>query len=557
MRRRRFVAREFANDKRNDTYFPASGSHSSNLIPSVYLKMLSESFGSVRNSANGNLDAYKITLASLDIKDAFLQVPQEKVVMVSLYNQQHIIRKNIPGQRLGAKAWYWYFRDFVNSTLDCVWRVEQPCLAKCVVDGIHNCFMIHVDDLFFTASAEFWSNKFLPTMKAKFNISYNELQEDGSSISFLKRKLVKLADGLMIVPGTTVEKVVGCFERAFSVARVQKVPSDGSIQNEDSSQMLGANDSKANRSVISLLLNMARDRIDVMFTVKELASCMSSPSVCALQRLRKLIGYLKFSGNRGMKFGYPEHGCGKWKTGGENFFMVETFADADCKILWVQDLTMSGQMMLGQVPTDFNYSDLGTKPLARARMLALLNQIGVCNTDAQENVGAEEFQVTSEKLVSKQTLKKLAKTVFRMAAAWGLEPILPTGADAVDVPSLEGSCQLDGQPNVDSGDWWLWLLMVILFLLWFGFATAVFSTLRQLRKDLTNCWNQVAEEEEFVARLEQRINDMSQRLDRMQTEIEQNYSMLEDQNQQTSNELSMTHDAQQVCVTLWWSMEVS
>jgi hypothetical protein len=60
---------------------------------------------------------YRVVLAALDIKDAFLQVPQEKLVMVSLYNQQYIIRRNIPGQRLGAKAWYWHFRKYIIDTV--------------------------------------------------------------------------------------------------------------------------------------------------------------------------------------------------------------------------------------------------------------------------------------------------------------------------------------------------------------------------------------------------------------------------------------------------------
>ena len=71
--------------------------------------------------------------------------------------------------------------------------------------------MIHVDDLLFSGSTDLWNNKFLKGMTQRFKVSHSELKEDGSSISFFKRCLVKLAYGLMIVPGTTVEKVVSCF----------------------------------------------------------------------------------------------------------------------------------------------------------------------------------------------------------------------------------------------------------------------------------------------------------------------------------------------------------
>ena len=43
MRRSRFVAREFATDRRNDVYSLASGCHSINFIPICYLKMLADS----------------------------------------------------------------------------------------------------------------------------------------------------------------------------------------------------------------------------------------------------------------------------------------------------------------------------------------------------------------------------------------------------------------------------------------------------------------------------------------------------------------------------------
>ena len=245
MRRSRFVAREFVNVKRHDTYSPASGSHTANLVPLFFLKMMSESLESGSNNSD-----YDVTLASLDIKDAFLQVPQEEIVGGSLYGKELVIRRNLPGQRLGAKAWYWYFRNYVAKCFECEWCSEQPCLARCTYKGIHNVFMIRVDDLLFAGSSDFWNNKFLPAMTEGLKVSHSELKENGSSISFLKRRLVKLEDGLMIVPGTTVEKVVSCFEKHFGSARGQKVPCDAGIQNEDHSQSLSLSDSKAYRSVI-------------------------------------------------------------------------------------------------------------------------------------------------------------------------------------------------------------------------------------------------------------------------------------------------------------------
>ena len=234
---------------------------------------------------------YDVVLAALDIKDAFLQVPQQHVVSVNLHGTEYVVLRNLPGQRLGAKAWYWYFREYVTSSMNFEWCSVQPCLATC--EG--NVFMVHVDDLLFAGSRKFWNQKFLPTMQRKFSVSYKLLGGTGTEIDFLTRRLVMLSDGMMIVPGTSAAKVVECFEKHFGYARLQKVPSDSALQQEDNAQKLSAADAKNYRSVIGLLLYLSRDRADIMFVV-ELASAMSSPSLCSVQRLRKLIGFTKHTG---------------------------------------------------------------------------------------------------------------------------------------------------------------------------------------------------------------------------------------------------------------------
>ena len=141
--------------------------------------------------------------------------------------------------------------------------------------------------------------------------------------------MVKLDDGIMIVPGTKVESVVKSFESFFGPARVQKVPCDSSFQQQGQSEKLLATDARKYRSVIGQLMYLCRDRADLMFCVKELATQMASPTLCAFQRMRKVIGYLKGIGNLGIELGIPEAGSGKVKKGCEHFWCLETFAGAD------------------------------------------------------------------------------------------------------------------------------------------------------------------------------------------------------------------------------------
>ena len=398
-----------------------------------------------------------------------------------------------------------------------------------------------MDDLLFTGSYSFWTTKFLPAVTSKFNVNYTELKGNGSFISFLKRKLVKINDGLLLVPGTTANKVVSCFEKFFGVAKQQKIPCDGSIQNDDKSQKLSDGDSKAYRSVIGLLLYAARDRVDVMFAVTELSAYMAAPTVCALQKLRKLIGYLKANGDMGIKLCIPEFGTGKWKKGGEKFWNVETFTDADwsahkthrrstscavhfinnnlayassrtqrvvslssaeselhsmvsgcsdaiflrrCmefltgdeieqwqwvdnsaarqlierqgvgrvrhpsgKILWMQSLVLEKQIKLGQVPTQWNVSDVGTKPLRKQRLLVLLHQIGCCNPDTHEMVGQEEYEAFEERTVGKQMVKRILQGYHAYGSAMG--------SWAQPSRSRGGKCWRGGLPT-GSGFWKQW-----------------------------------------------------------------------------------------------------
>ena len=112
MRRSRFVAREFAaGDKRDDVYSPATSNHTANLLQLVYLEKLSQA----ELASLGADSQYGVTLASMDIKDAFLQVDQEEPTQVLLHGRSYVLLKNLPGQRLGAKAWYWCLRNFMSS----------------------------------------------------------------------------------------------------------------------------------------------------------------------------------------------------------------------------------------------------------------------------------------------------------------------------------------------------------------------------------------------------------------------------------------------------------
>ena len=221
MRRSRLVAREYAwGNKRTDTFSPATGSRIFNLLPVYYFWMKRVS------KEAGDHEDYLPVLSSLDVKDAFLQVPQTDPIEVQLQKKGFIIRKNLPGQRLGAKQWYEHLRAFLTERLGFTWCIEQPCLAR----NQHCSIVVHVDDILFCGKRKYWEETFNVEMAKEFTVSTSELKGEGSKISFLRRTIQETSEGWLLIPGTTVQKVVESNEQCFGSARKQLVPCDGSMQ---------------------------------------------------------------------------------------------------------------------------------------------------------------------------------------------------------------------------------------------------------------------------------------------------------------------------------------
>jgi hypothetical protein len=177
MRRSRYVAREFANEKRDDVFAPTTGAHSNNLLLVSFLQLV--------DAAKDQGASYRPLLASMDIGDAFLQVDQERPVKCELQGCEYVILKNLPGQRLGARSWYWYFRNYFEEQIQHEFCDVQPCLGR-TKDSV---ILIHVDDILYTGSADFFEKQLLPGCQDRFSVKWNALQELGSTITFLKKKI--------------------------------------------------------------------------------------------------------------------------------------------------------------------------------------------------------------------------------------------------------------------------------------------------------------------------------------------------------------------------------
>eukprot|EP00435_Cladocopium_sp_Y103_P043064 s596_g12.t1 len=556
LRRSRCVAREYAFlERREDTFAPASSTHVLNLLPMLWLQKLAD-----QQAAEGLDTNCDWILATLDVKDAFLMVPQPEPLKIKVGNESYIVLKNLPGQRQGARSWYQFLRSFLDQTFGVEWCLEQPCLCR----GTDFCLLTHVDDIMYTGSRRFWNETFLPSFQKAFTISYSELGGIDSEVVFLKRRIKRISNGLALIPG------------------------DASLQREDASPELSSADSSFYRMAVGVCLYLSRDRPDIVFAVKELASKMSKPTVSAMQSIKKLV--LKATQDYAVVLEQPIGGCGRWKQSGDTFWVLESFSDSDwsgdkrhrrstsarmhllggsymygssrtqrvvsfssceselhgmvstladgiflrrcaefltkatierilytdsssarqlaqrqgvgkikhldAKILWIQNKVQEKSVILSQISTVWNVSDAGTKVLGTRRLKLLLHQLGMFLQQGGERVGQEEYEETSHRTGGRE-MAQLAKMVARVIATMGLGPIGVMGAD---------TCTMEVESS--SEKWWFKVGVMILVFILIAFAVGCFFVQRYVRKLLSDLYHlsvQVAEADDVIG---QHMNEM-------------------------------------------------
>ena len=88
----------------------------------------------------------------------------------------------------------------------------------------------------------------------------------GTEISFLKRRILRVEDGLALLPGSSIGKLIKVWEEKFGKLRSSTTPADPRIQTEDNSPCLVGSDVTFFRMAVGTCLYITRDRPDVAFT---------------------------------------------------------------------------------------------------------------------------------------------------------------------------------------------------------------------------------------------------------------------------------------------------
>eukprot|EP00435_Cladocopium_sp_Y103_P026822 s1787_g6.t1 len=323
-RRCRFVAREFRAGDRSTaaTFAPTSGA-------GARLVMVAHC-------------CYNWLLAFLDIKDAFLLVPQREKILVAkpdwwadeTGSRYWVLSKCLPGQRNAASRFF----DFLHDHLQSLGMVNTPLLPSLFKHKEKELALCsHVDDL--VVGGEKQAVEWLVSeLKAKFtlqggNLVPSEDQDDHEAVRFLKKRHFFTQAGVIISPHEKyAEELVALYGLQH---RKAKTTPDVSGEIFDSPELDEAGQHRF-RSAMGTLLYLSQDRIDLQHSVRHLSQYMSRPTLAAEAAVKHVILYLKGTPDLGIMLGYGMSNKSKLseihgKADPEELTkdLVEVFTDAD------------------------------------------------------------------------------------------------------------------------------------------------------------------------------------------------------------------------------------
>lgn len=132
---------------------------------------------------------------------------QERPLRIVTAIGEYQVLRNLPGQRIGAKAWYEHLGTYLIEKQGFSFDIINPCLGKRGVGDDLVCVLIHVDDIMLTGRKKPISD-FIQNIKKEFEIEVNMVKDYGEEFCLLKRKYVYAPEGLSVKPGSYATNMV-------------------------------------------------------------------------------------------------------------------------------------------------------------------------------------------------------------------------------------------------------------------------------------------------------------------------------------------------------------
>ena len=153
--------------------------------------------------------------------------------------------------------------------------------------------MIHVDDLLVVGKRDYVLGRFMPELKAAYDISVQCIEKPGDELTFLKRQYTLHDDGRLTIQ--THEKHITQLCSLLGLnARNQnkKSPAHADIDKEDDTPELSSTSATTFRTCVGVLMYLANDVPQAQHVIRHLATYSSKPTEKSLTVLRHLVGYL-------------------------------------------------------------------------------------------------------------------------------------------------------------------------------------------------------------------------------------------------------------------------
>ncbi|CAE7310233.1 RE2 [Symbiodinium natans] len=384
LRRSRLCAREYRwlEMDREDIFAPATNAAVTRLLPWL--------FASKRKVSEGEYG-----MLVLDVKDAYLTVPQGERVIASMPSDyasefEYEFDRCIPGQRDGAIKWHLHFLSFVRKHLKVT--VCPACPALWIVEDSK--LLIHVDDMFIVGKISFLRDRFLPLIESEFEVTWTLAAHEGESVNFLKRKHLITSEGVVIQSQSDLFHKL-CKVVDVGPKKTSRTPCTKELLKPSDSPLLDAEHASRFRTAIGIAMYCSADRGDCAFVIRSLAQRLREPTQADWRAVQKLASYLR--GTEGYAIHLvPQHvgasvlhrGYGNDECQGH---LLEAFSDAD----W------SGLC---------NPSDISTKVLSEKRLKGLLGAQNVVDmSNSMESVGEHEWHEILEEVATNVHLRKVSK----------------------------------------------------------------------------------------------------------------------------------------------------
>ena len=151
------------------------------------------------------------------------------------------------------------------------------------------------------------SAELIPKLESEFKLTYTVVKrQEGGCLEFLKRSHLIEPNYESITVVSENKHATLLIERysdiEAKVPRTAFTPTSGFLPSSSpDSDLLPATLAAEYRSLVGTAMYLAQERYDLQYTTKTLASCLQNPTKAAWTLLGRLVGYLRFSGEFGLK----------------------------------------------------------------------------------------------------------------------------------------------------------------------------------------------------------------------------------------------------------------